>query len=97
VGHNPRHNLSSSGSGLEQNGVPTDAPESVDVSFLEKEVVTQWRSAHECTRECRQVTVRAGGCSKSEQSVGVHVDAPESEDVLCSEQEDAGGQNREEV
>jgi hypothetical protein len=63
--------------------VPTDAPESVDVSFSEKEVVAQWRSAHECTRVCRQVTVREGGCSKSEQSVGVHVDSPESEDVFA--------------
>jgi hypothetical protein len=49
---------------LEQSGrVPMDAPGNVDVSFLEKEVVAQWRSAYECTRECRQVTVRAGGCS----------------------------------
>jgi hypothetical protein len=56
--------------------------------------VAQWRSAHECTRECRQVTVRAGLCSKSEQSVGVHIDAPESEDVLFSEKEDVGGWSR---
>jgi hypothetical protein len=49
---------------LEQSGgVPMDAPGNVDVSSSEKEVVAQWRSAHECTGECRQVTVRAGGCS----------------------------------
>jgi hypothetical protein len=40
------------------------------------------------------VLLRAGGCSKSEQSGGVHVDAPESQDVLCLKQGDAGGQSR---
>jgi hypothetical protein len=80
---------------LEQSGgVPMDVPESVDVSFLEQEVGAQWRSAYECTREYRCVTVIAGGCRKSEQSGGVHVDAPESKDVLCLEQEVVGGWRR---
>jgi hypothetical protein len=61
------------------------------VLFSEQEVGAQWRSAYECTREYRCVTVMAGGCRKSEQSGGVHVDAPESKDVLCLEQEVVGG------